>query len=208
MKIKLTLLILLFVFCLTTSFQCNKCRTGDVHLDATRSWLPQKGITQLTFVDKVGSLTNFKLQAVDTIEIAINQECGTSYRYDYITTSLYLNPTMSDSIYFSLSSGGWLCIRALSGTIYINMCNVFGQTKEGVIAKKLSNQRIGDRTYQEVILLLHNPGLSDNIDSIFIANNVGIVGFKYANEKLHYNKTTTANIWLCASWADAIAIQH
>jgi hypothetical protein len=90
---------------------------------------------------------------------------------------------MSDSIYFSLTSGGWLCMRAMSGNIpNMNMCNVFGQTKEGVVAKKLSNQSIGNRTYQEVILLFHGPGLSDNIDSIFIANNIGIVGFKYANK--------------------------
>jgi hypothetical protein len=64
----------------------------------------------------------------------------------------------------------------------ISMCNVFGQSKEGVIAKKLSNYLIGNRTYQEVIVLLHNQGYSDNIDSIFIANHVGIVGFKYTNK--------------------------
>ena len=184
MKIKLTFIIVLFVFCLTTSFQCNKlkCRTRDLNLDG-RSWLPPKGIPHLTFVDNSGSLTNFKLQVVDTTWVAISQECGNSFSYDYLTTTLYLDPTMSDSIYFSLTYGGWLCMRAVSSNNpNIWMCNVFGQTKEGAVAKKLSNQLIGNKTYQEVILLLHSPGLSDNIDSLFIANNVGIVGFKYANK--------------------------
>ena len=184
MKIKLTILFVLFVYCLITSFQCKKyrCIARNLHLEG-RSWLPPKGTSQLTFVDNLGSLTTFKLQVVDTTIMAISQECENPFSYDYLTTSLYLNPTMSDSIYFSLTSGGWLCMRAMSGNIpNMNMCNVFGQTKEGVVAKKLSNQSIGNRTYQEVILLFHGPGLSDNIDSIFIANNVGTVGFKYANK--------------------------
>ncbi len=184
MKTKFTILILLFVHFLTTSFQCNKCRTGDLHLDATRSWLPLKGKTELAFLDNTGTLTNFKLHVVDTTEITVNHECGTSYKYDYITTSIYLNSSLRDSIYFSLSSGGWLCMRATSGNNpNIAMCNVFGQTKEGIIAKRFSNQAVGSRNYKEVILLLHNPGYSDNIDSVFIANNVGIVGFKYTNKK-------------------------
>ena len=153
-------------------------------MGATRSWFPLKGRSQLLFADDIGNLTNFKLHVVDTTEIAVNQECGTTYKYDYITTTLYLNPSMSDSIYFSLASGDWLCMRAMTGSNFnINMCNVFGQTKEGVIAKKLSDETIGSRTYSEAIVLLHNQGNLDTIDSVFIANNAGIVGFKYANKK-------------------------
>lgn len=138
----------------------------------------------MTFADEGGNLSNFKIHVVDTTEIAVNQECGTSYKYAYITTTLYLNPSMSDSVFFSLASAGWLCMNAMTGNKQnIVMCNVFGQTKEGIIAKKLSNQTIGSRTYPETILLLHNQGNSDNMDSIFIANNAGIVGFKYENRK-------------------------
>ena len=183
MKIKFTILILVF-FCLTTSLQCNKCRTGDLHLDATKSWFPLKGVTQLSFVDETGNLTDCNLHVVDTTEVAVNPECGTSYKYAYITTTLYLNSNRSDSIFFSLASAGWLCMRAMTGNNpNIVMCNVFGQTKEGVIAKRFSNLTIGSKAYPETILLLHNQGYSDNIDSVFIANNVGIVGFKYANKK-------------------------
>jgi hypothetical protein len=184
MKVKFTILILLFVFCLASSFQCNKCRTSDLHLDATKSWFPLKGRTQLTFADETSNLTDFKLHVVDTTEVAVNQECGTSYKYDYITTTLYLNPSRSDSIFFSLASGGWLCMRAMTGNNRnIVMCNVFGQTKEGIIAKRFSNQTIGSKTYPETILLFQNQAYSANIDSIFIANNTGIVGFKYVNKR-------------------------
>ena len=184
MKIKLPILTLIFIFSLATSFQCNKmgCPARSRHLE-DRSWMPPKGISQLTFVDNAGSPTNFKLQVVDTTVTMISPECGNSFTYDYLIASLYLDPTMNDSIYFSLGTDGWLCMRAMSGNDpNMNMCNVFGQTKEGVVAKRLFNQTIGSRTYQEVILLLRNPGLSDNIDSIFIANNAGIVGLKYANK--------------------------
>ncbi len=183
MKIKLTILIVIFVFCLAVSFQCNKygCPARDLHLE-DRGWLPPKGISQLTFVDNSGSLTNFKLKVVDTTIVTISQECGNSFTYDYVTTSMYLNPTMSDSIYFILGTYGF-CMRAFSGNDpNISICNIFGLSKEGAAAKRFSNQLIGNRTYQEVILLFHGPGLSDNIDSLFIANNVGIVGFKYANK--------------------------
>ena len=67
-----------------------------------------------------------------------------------------------------------------NGNPAIVMCNVFGQTKEGAIAKKLNNYRVGSRTYAEAILLLSNPGYSNNIDSVVIANKAGIVGFRYA----------------------------
>ena len=183
MKMNIAILTLLFVYCLTTSCQCNNCGTGTLRLDGTKSWFPLKGQTQLSFIDNTGTATNFKLHVVDTTETATN-DCGDPYKYEYITTSLYLNQSMTDSIHFSLASNGWLCMRATSGNNFnISMCDVFGQTKEGIIAKRLSNHSAGNKTYQEVILLLHNPGYSDNIDSVIIANNTGIVGFKYVNKK-------------------------
>ncbi len=154
-----------------------------MRLDDTKSWLPLKGRTQLSFLDNTGSVRTFNLRVVDTTETAFN-ECGNSYKYEYINATLYLNQSMTDSIHFSLGSGSWLCMRTMSNNSpNIAMCNVFGQTKQGVIAKRLSNYPVGTRTYQEVILLLHSPVYSDNIDSVFIANHVGIVGFKYSGNK-------------------------
>ena len=182
MKTNLMILTSLFAFILTSSFQCQKCGTGTLSLDDTKSWLPLKGKTQLAFFDNLGSLTNFPLKVIDTTETSLN-DCGAPFRYEYIKATLYLNQTSTDSIHFSLASSGWLCMQAWSNNNpNVSMCNVFGQTKEAVVAKKLSNYPVGNRTYSEVILLLSSPALTNNIDSIFIANRTGIVGFKYANK--------------------------
>ena len=182
MKINTAILTLLFIYCLTSSFQCKKCGTATLKLDNTKTWLPLKGKTQLKFVDNTGNLTDFQLRVVDTTETALN-DCGEPYRYEYINATLYLNPSLTDSIHFSLASSGWLCMSAWSNNNpNVSMCNVFGQTKEARVAKRFSNYPVGARTYQEVILLLSIPGYSDNIDSIIIANHAGVVGFKYATK--------------------------
>jgi hypothetical protein len=182
MRLSILTIIVGLIFCLTSSFQCNKCRTADIKLDDTRSWFPLKGRTTLTFLDNNGTSIDFSLRVIDTTEVELN-DCGDSYRYEYLNTSLYLNTAKTDSIHFSLASSGWLCMKATSGNNpNIAMCNVFGQTQEGKIAKRLYNYSVGRRNYQEVILLFHNQGFQNNIDSIYIANNVGIVGFKYSTK--------------------------
>jgi hypothetical protein len=179
-KLTITLFAL---FCLTASFQCGKCRTGDIKLDNTRSWFPLKGKTSLPFFDNTGFLTNFGLLVKDTSEVFFN-DCGDSYNAEYLKTTLYLNSTKTDSIHFSLNSNGWLCMNATSGNNPdMGMCNVFGQTQTGIVAKRFYNFPVGVRSYQEVILLIHSPGLAGNIDSVFIANNIGIVGFNYSTKK-------------------------
>ncbi len=182
MKINVIILTFLFAVCLTSSFQCQKCGTGTLRLDGTKSWLPLKGKTQLTFLDDGGVLTNFQLKVIDTTETALN-DCEEAFRYEYIRVTLYLNQALTDSIHFSLASSGWLCMQAWSNNNpNVSMCNVFGQTKEARVAKRLSNFPVGNRTYAEAILLLSSPALTNNIDSIVIANGTGIVGFKYANK--------------------------
>ncbi len=42
---------------------------------------------------------------------------------------------------------------------------------------------VGNRTYHEVLLIKHNEGYSNSIDSLFLANDTGIVGFNYFGEK-------------------------
>jgi hypothetical protein len=182
---KQTLTILLLIFCSTVLIQCGKCPRGHLHLDSTKSWLPLKGKTQLSFLDSAENLTNFPLKVIDTTVTVVNQDCGGSYQIDYINTTIYLNSSMSDSIYFSLGTGSWLCVQAFSNNNpNMLICNIFNQTKEGVVAKNLNNYKVGNKTYKEVILILHNEGYSDTIDSVFIANNAGIVGFKYYDK--HY----------------------
>lgn len=182
MKTNTAILTLLFIYCVTSSFQCQKCGTGTLRIGDTKTWLPLKGRTQLSFVDNSGSLTNFPLKVVDTTETALN-DCGEPYRYEYINATIYLNPTFTDSIHFSLASSGWLCMSAVSnGNPNLGMCNVFGLTKEGKAAKRFSNYTVGSKTYPEAILLLGNPAVSDNIDSVIIAKHSGIVGFRYATK--------------------------
>lgn len=181
MKTTGCVIVLLSLFCLTTSFQCNNCSTGTLRLDQTKSWIPLKGKTQLRFLDNSNNVVDFQLKVVDTTETAAN-DCGDFYKYEYIKASLYLNQSRTDSIHFSLASAGWLCMNALSsGNVNLSMCNVFGQTKEGTIAVRKSNYRVGSRSYTEAIVLLSSPGYSNNVDSVIIANNVGIVGFRYGN---------------------------
>ena len=125
-------------------------------------------------------MTTFSLKVIDTTETAVNQKCETTYTYDYINTTLYLNLAMTDSIFFTLSSGGWLCMRAYSNdSLNMGICNVFGEAKDGIIAKRLKNYLIGNKTYNDAILIFHNQGYSDTIDSVYIADHAGIVGFTY-----------------------------
>jgi hypothetical protein len=175
-------LFLFTFFCFICSFQCNNCKLKHLKLDATKSWLPLKGKNQLVFTDNLGNLNSFSLKVIDTTETAYN-DCGEPYKYEYIKTTLYLNNTNTDSIHFSLSSGGWLCMNAVSNSMAnVSMCNVFGQTREGRVAKRLNSIMLGNKIYNDVILLLSSPALNNNIDSIYIANNKGYIGFKYGNK--------------------------
>ncbi len=183
MKTSILLITLILLYCLTTSLQCSNCSTKGLNLGSARSWFPLKGKTQLTFVDSLNNPHILNLKVIDTTETAAN-DCGDYYPFQYISTALYLNGSKTDSIYFLLGSSDWLCMQAFSNNNpNIVMCNVFGQTKEGLIAKRLNDYTIGNHRYNDVVLTIHNQGYSDNIDSVFIANNAGIVGFKYAGKK-------------------------
>lgn len=43
-------------------------------------------------------MTTFSLKVTDTTGTAVNQNCGTTYTYDYINTTLYLNQAISHFI--------------------------------------------------------------------------------------------------------------
>lgn len=183
MKQKLILLALLVICVSTSSFQCQQCKTGTALLGNSRSWLPLKGKTQLSFIDPSGNSVHFKLRVVDTLETLIN-DCNEPFSYEYINASLILNQTQTDSINFTLSAKDWMCAFAWSDSnISMSMCNVFGQAKEGVIARKLRNYTAGNNLYQEAIMLLGSAANSNKIDSVVIAKNAGIVAFSYAARK-------------------------
>ena len=183
MKTYRAILILLASFCLITSFQCDKCSTRTLRLDDSRSWLNVKGTTQLAFVDNTNSISNFKLKVIDTIETAANN-CGDLFQFENLNTTLYLNPTMSDSIHFILGSGSWLCMRAVSdGKYNINICNVLSKSPTSTVVSKISNYTVGSRMYRQVVLVTDNHGTAGKIDSVMIANNAGLIGFNYENKR-------------------------
>lgn len=175
----------LFFYLLPISFllllcSCNPCHKGNLHLNSTKNWFPLKNQTRLDFLDGAGNMTTFSLKVIDTTETTINQNCGTTYSYDFINTTLYLNQAMTDSIFFTLGSAGWLCMQAYSNNNpNMTICNIFGEAKDGIIAKSLSHYSIGNKTYDDAILIFHNQGYSDSIDSVYIADHAGIVGFNY-----------------------------
>jgi hypothetical protein len=184
MKTSVTILALFIYYLVTSSFQCKKCRANDLLLDEKKNWLPPTGMTQKTFSDENNNLVNFKIHVLDSIEIVTSQECGTSFKIENKFTTLYLNTSMTDSIYFRLSYDGWLRVWALSnGSPNISVGNVFYSLNEGIFAKKLFNYSVGTHNYPELILVVHGPTLPDNIDSVFLVNNIGIVGFKYLSKK-------------------------
>lgn len=168
---------------MTSSLQCEKeCKSGEYRLDASRSWLPLKGKTQLTFLDNAGTINNFNLNVYDTVETNVNVDC--TIIYESINVVLFLNPPGSDVITLGLNPPNSLVVSGSNGNNPgFHMRDVFQKAREGSVAKRLSNYTIGSRTYGEVILMLNSVGNSNSIDSIFIANNVGIVGFKYMGKK-------------------------
>lgn len=180
---RLILSCLLFILISISIYSCGKCHSGGhLHLQS-RSWLPVKGKSKLTFVDSANRFTTFAFKGVDTTGTGHNN-CGGTFLIDYITATLYLDSLAQDSIYFALSTGSWLCLTARSNN-YLNMgyCNIFDKSADTLV-KRLSNVRIGNKTYADVLLIVHNPGLDDTIDSVFLANNTGIAGFKYNGK--HY----------------------
>lgn len=185
MKIQGTIIVLLFVYFLGTSFQCSKCHMKDMHIDRSRSWLPQRGRSQLPFLDDAGNITNFTARGVDTTVINTT-ECGDTYNYEYITNVLYLNAAHTDSIYFSLFNEANLEGRAISNNTYcFSMFDIFGKAREGVLAKNLFLFVAGKKIYKEGILVFRNEYFAGELDSVILANNTGIVAFKYYGK--HYS---------------------
>jgi hypothetical protein len=178
---KLTIILLLLSFAMTSSWTCCKPVEKDLMLDKSRSWLPLKGRTQLFFIDESGQPVTFSLRVIDTIENR-STRCS-EYKAEYIDATLYLNPTRSDSIYFHLEPPNFLLLKAYSGNLpTVDVGDVLNYKRQGLI-EKFTNYNLGNRTYNEVILTLPYPSNLRIIDSVYIANNYGIVGFKYLDKK-------------------------
>lgn len=156
---------------------------NDLYLDGSKSWVPLRGTTQLTYSDNTGTVTSFSVRGLDTT-IVNTTECGDTYNYQYIENTLYLNTAKTDSIYFNLFNTANLQARAISNDTYsFSMWDVLGKAKEGSQAKKFSRFTIDNKTFKDVILIFRNDYAPDIIDSVMLANNIGIVGFKYNGKR-------------------------
>lgn len=179
-SIYLTVLVSL-LFTSLTSTTCCKEPKGDKRLDDSKSWLPLTGRTSLSFIDENGTPILFPLQVTNGIE-NINTGCG-SYIQEYIQANLFLNSARTDSIFLSLSGPNILNIQAVSDNkINISYNHVLAyQSPEKIEMHK--NVTLGGRSYNEVVLAMPYKNDSHTIDSIFLANNQGLIGFKYKNKQ-------------------------
>ncbi|RDV11063.1 hypothetical protein DXT99_25425 [Pontibacter diazotrophicus] len=186
MKFRKIILILLFIQCATSSFQCDDCNRKDMYLDGSKSWVPLRGTGHLAFEDKLGNTTDFAFTGLDTTVINTT-ECGELYNYQYINNTLYLNQAKTDSIYFNLFNTNHLNGRAVSNnTFCFAMWAIHRKAEEGKEAKKMARYRVGSKTYDDVILIFNNKSFSPiTLDSVIIANNVGLVGFTYYGKRYH-----------------------
>lgn len=186
MKLKYLITILLFLFCITTSFQCEeKCEPSDLKLDSSKEWFPLKGKTQLSFLDESNILNNFQINVRDTVETSIASPCGATRIYESINIVLYPDTSNNNVvIIFRLNPPNLLIASGYSTVLPLfSNKDVFRSANEGKVAKRLNNYLVGNRSYPEVILLLENPKTLSPFDSIILAKNVGIVGFNHFAKK-------------------------
>jgi len=181
MRIQITFIVIA-VLIFNSSFQCNKCvDIPDALIDNSRQWLPLKGKTQLTFVNSNGLAKMFKLIVVDTIETETSCTNKT-YKYESIRGRLVLDNLDKDFIAFAIHPPNNLCIQCMTDrSNEVNGCNILTKPVFNGTATNLTNFKLRSSIYQEVILLkssLANPIM----DSVVVAKNFGIVGFKYNGE--------------------------
>ena len=181
MKIQLTFIILAILI-FNSSFQCNKCvDIPDAFIDNTRQWLPLKGKTQLTFLNSNGAAKTFKLLVVDTIEVKTSCT-GNVFKYESIGGKLSLDTLDKDYISFAIHPPNNLCIRCITDrSNEVNGCDILSKPIFNGTATILNNFRLRTNIYPEVILLKSSLA-SPIMDSVVVAKNFGIVGFKYNGE--------------------------
>ena len=123
----------------------------------------------------------YKLIVVDTVKTETS--CTNKpYKYESIRGRLVLDTLDKDFIAFAIHPPNNLCIQCMTDrSNEVNGCNILTKPVFNGTAINLTNFRLRSSIYQEVILLkssLANPIM----DSVVVAKNFGIVGFKYNGE--------------------------
>jgi hypothetical protein len=178
-------LTLLMCFIMFSAMQCRKeCNSGSIMLNDSKSWLPVPGTTTPIFQKDNGENDTLLLKAEDTLSMY-----GSVYEYspdcmiDQRIMFLYLNANQEDYIYFKLSDVDKLFLTSkVNGTTPILHNDVMSLIKEQHYVTYSTKTTIGSHNYNEVLLI--KAKTSTTLDSIYLARNVGVVGFKY--KQVHY----------------------
>jgi hypothetical protein len=179
--------ILLLILTIHASFQCNECvDRPSTQLDDSRNWFPLKGKTAIDFVSSNGTIRTVSVRVVDTtysLEQCVSR--GTYYSKEKIDVQLILDTTSSSYQYIGFYLGNVydLYVQGTSDTTlpypnYDRWYNVFSRAGKDMYVIALNNYRLNNTTYPRVIIL-KSAFLNPMLDSIILARNYGIAGFKY-----------------------------
>ena len=182
--------ILLVLFIFNSSWQCQECiDRPSTQLDDSRNWFPLKGKTAIDYVSSNGTPRSFSVKVSDTtyrFEQCVSK--GSYYSYEYIKIQLLLDRLPDsicnvcyDDIDLNLGNVNDLYVTTFAGSPNPRVhrwYNVFSQAQNNPNIITLNNYRLNNTTYPQVILL-KSADLNPLIDSIFLARNYGIAGFKY-----------------------------
>ena len=179
------ILLLLFIF--NSSWQCQECiDRPSTKLDDSRNWFPLKGKTSIDYVSSNGTIRTFPVRVVDTTNTY--EQCvskGTYYSMEKIEVHLTIDTTLGtyNSISFGLSNVYELYVQGTYDSTFPypkfdRWYNVFSRAGKDMYVIALNNYRLNNTTYPRVIIL-KSAYLNPILDSIILARNYGIAGFKY-----------------------------
>lgn len=179
--------ILLMLFIFNSSWQCQECvDQPSTHLGDSRNWFPLKGKTAIDYVTSNGTPRTFPVRVIDTTERY--KQCvskGYYYSKERVDIELFLDSIPSsgrayNSLYLSLDNISNLYVAGPYAypnpydTWYYDFSGAGNH--QNIIS--LNNYRLNNTIYPRVILL-KSAILNPLVDSIILARNYGIAGFKY-----------------------------
>lgn len=179
--------LLFLILTIHESFQCNECvDRPSTKLDDSRNWFPLKGKTAIDYVSSNGTIRTFPVRVVDTTNTY--EQCvsrGTYFSTEKIDVYLTLDTTLGtyNYIYFGLGNVYDLYVQGTSDTTFPypyfdRWFNVFSRAGKDMYVIAQNNYRLNNTTYPRVIIL-KSAYLNPMLDSIILARNYGIAGFKY-----------------------------
>ena len=179
--------ILLAILILNSSILCEKFECYErtnTKLGENRNWLPMQGRTSLQFVTDNGSIRSFPISVTDTILKESNCYASTFFEHELLKVEITLDSIPSSSkpenISVKLDYENDMAVTTTQYTM--NEQNYWFYSLKNVVnyqgTTPLSNFQLKNRIYPTGIL--HSSRYKNHVfDSIYLAKNFGIVGFKY-----------------------------